>query len=75
MARASGPALENLIPPDFVHQKSGVHYRIYAEGGKVWLSFERPNDPEVRGKRQLLYYIGSGRRWGKLSVCRGRVSV
>jgi Tetratricopeptide repeat/Cytochrome c554 and c-prime len=62
MARASGPALDNLIPADFVHQKSGVHYRIYAEGGKVWLSFERPNDPEVRGKRQLLYYIGSGRR-------------
>ena len=62
MAHASGPALDNLIPADFVHQKSGVHYRIYAEDGKVWLSFERPNDPEVRGRRQLLYYIGSGRR-------------
>jgi Tfp pilus assembly protein PilF len=62
MAHASGPALDSLIPADFVHQKSGVHYRIYAEDGKVWLSFERPNEPEVRGKRQLLYYIGSGRR-------------
>jgi Tfp pilus assembly protein PilF len=62
MAHASGPAQERLIPADFVHQKSGVHYRIYAEDGKVWLSFERPNDPLVRGKRQLLYYIGSGRR-------------
>lgn len=62
MANASGPATDNLIPADFVHQKSGVHYRIYADDGKVWLSFERPNDPEVRGKHQLLYYIGSGRR-------------
>lgn len=62
MANASGPAIDKLIPADFVHQKSGVHYRIYADDGKVWLSFERPNDSEVRGKRQLLYYIGSGRR-------------
>ncbi|MFZ0685291.1 MAG: tetratricopeptide repeat protein [Terriglobales bacterium] len=67
MAHASGPALENLIPADFVHQKSGVHYRIFSEDGadakgRVWLDFERPNDPEVKGRRQLLYYIGSGRR-------------
>jgi tetratricopeptide (TPR) repeat protein len=62
MAHASGPAAENLIPTDFVHQKSGVHFRVFGEDGKVWLSFERPNDAEVRGKRELLYYIGSGRR-------------
>ena len=31
-------------------------------GRRVWLSFERPGDPAVRGKRELLYYIGSGRR-------------
>jgi len=62
MAHASGTAVENFIPADFVHKKSGVHYRIYADEGKVWLSFERPNDPGVRGKRELLYYIGSGRR-------------
>ncbi len=62
MAQASGPASENLIAGDFFHKKSGVNYRIYAEGGKVWLSFERPGDPLVRGKRELLYYIGQGRR-------------
>jgi hypothetical protein len=64
MANASGAAADNFMPADFVHQKSGVHYRIYADDGtgKVWLSFERPNDAELRGKRQLLYYIGSGRR-------------
>jgi tetratricopeptide (TPR) repeat protein len=62
MAHASGPATENLMPADFVHGKSGVHYRIYVEGGTAWLSFERPGDPAVNGKHQLLYFIGSGRR-------------
>jgi Tfp pilus assembly protein PilF len=62
MARASGPAIENVIPADFVHAPSGVHYRVFSESNRVWLSFERPGDPAVRGKRQLLYYIGSGRR-------------
>ncbi|HZR57752.1 MAG TPA: tetratricopeptide repeat protein [Terriglobales bacterium] len=62
MAHASGPAIDNFTPADFVHQKSGVHFRIYTDDGRVWLSFERLNDPSVRGKRQLLYSIGSGRR-------------
>jgi len=38
------------------------HYRIYTEGEKVWLSFQRPGDPDINDKRQLLYFIGSGRR-------------
>jgi hypothetical protein len=62
MAHASGPAIENVVPADFFHPGSAVHYRIYSEAGRVWLSFERPGDPAVRGKRELLYYIGSGRR-------------
>jgi hypothetical protein len=62
MAHASGPALGSLIPADFTHKESGVHYRIYAEGGRAWLSFDRPGEPEVQGKRELLYFIGSGRR-------------
>jgi hypothetical protein len=62
MARASGPAIENVVSADFFHPSSGVHYRVYSEAGHVWLSFERPGDPAVRGKRELLYYIGSGRR-------------
>ena len=62
MARASGRAIENVIPADFVHSKSGVHYRIHPEANRVWLDFDRPNDSAVRGKRELLYYIGSGRR-------------
>jgi hypothetical protein len=62
MAHASGLARENFIPADFLHANSGVHYRIYTEDGRIWLSFERPDDPSLRGKRELLYYIGSGRR-------------
>ena len=62
MARASGPAIEALTSAEFTHKVSGVHYRIYADSRRAWLSFDRPGDPEVRGKRELLYYIGSGRR-------------
>src|SRR5271165_3664884 len=62
MAHASGPAADNLIAGDFSHQASGVNYRIYSDAGKVWLSFDRPGDPSVHGKRELLYFIGQGRR-------------
>jgi hypothetical protein len=34
----------------------------HAEANHVWLDFDRPNDPANAGKRELLYYIGSGRR-------------
>jgi predicted CXXCH cytochrome family protein len=62
MAKASGPAVDALTPADFTHKASGVHYRIYSENGRAWLSFERPGDPEMRGRRELRYFIGSGRR-------------
>ncbi len=61
MAHASGPAVENLFTADFTHRESGVHFRIYAEGGRGWLSFDRERPP-LHGKRELLYYIGSGTR-------------
>jgi predicted CXXCH cytochrome family protein len=62
MAHASGSATENPMTGDLFHKKSGLHYRIYSEDGRLWLSFERPGDPAVRGRRELLYYIGQGRR-------------
>jgi predicted CXXCH cytochrome family protein len=62
MAHASGPADENLITGEFTHKPSKVRYAIYRDDGKVWLSYERPGDPLVHGKRELLYYIGQGRR-------------
>ena len=62
MARASGPARENVIPADFVHPIQGCTTASTQRPNHVWLSFDRPGDPAVRGKRELLYYIGSGRR-------------
>jgi tetratricopeptide (TPR) repeat protein len=62
MARASGPATQELIPGEFQHAASGVHYRVYTENYDAWLSFERPGDPSVKGTRRLLYFIGSGHR-------------
>ncbi|MGA9511292.1 MAG: tetratricopeptide repeat protein [Candidatus Sulfotelmatobacter sp.] len=62
MAHASGPAIDALTPAEFTHKESGIRYRIYGENGRAWLSFDRPGDPQVRGKRELLYYIGSGHR-------------
>lgn len=62
MARASGPATQELMPGEFQHAASGVHYRVYTENDAAWLSFERPGDPAVRGTRRLLYFIGSGHR-------------
>jgi Tfp pilus assembly protein PilF len=62
MARASGLAMQNFIPADFTHKNSGVHYRIYSEAGRAWLSFDRDGSNAVHGKRELLYYIGSGQR-------------
>ena len=62
MAHASGIATDNLILADFTHPESGVHYRIYPDAGKIWLSFDRKGENPLHGKRELLYYIGSGRR-------------
>ncbi|MGC1619892.1 MAG: tetratricopeptide repeat protein [Candidatus Acidiferrum sp.] len=62
MARASGPAIQGLIPGEFEHPSSGVHYRVYADKGMAWLTYERPGDPSVHGTRELLYFIGSGGR-------------
>ena len=65
MARASGPAADGLIPGDFTHRDSGVHYRLFLQDGRAWLSYQRPNAPPERtldGKQELLYYLGSGKR-------------
>lgn len=62
MAHASGLVTQNLIPADFTHARSGVHYRIYADSGRAWLSFDRDGENPLHGKRELLYYIGSGQR-------------
>jgi hypothetical protein len=62
MAQSSGPADENPLLGEFTHKPSGVHFAIYRDAGRIWLSFDRPGDPLVDGKREFLYYIGEGRR-------------
>lgn len=67
MARASGPAAAGFIPADFFHSPSGVHYRVYEDGGRVWLSYERASQGETSaaaldGRRELRYFLGSGLR-------------
>jgi predicted CXXCH cytochrome family protein len=63
MANASGPATQGFIAADFLHQASGVHYRIDEDRGRVWLRYER-DDPAraLSGQRELRYFIGSGKR-------------
>src|SRR5271167_4625166 len=43
---------------------SGSETRIHTEPGAhtVWMSFERPGADSLRGERELLYFIGSGRK-------------
>jgi len=63
MANASGPAAAGFLPGEFHHAKSNVEYRVSEESGKVWLSYERDNSSrELKGRRQLLYFLGSGKR-------------
>ncbi len=65
MAKASGPAADGLIPADFRHEASGVHYRVFEEGREVWLAYEREGAPaghELNGRQELRYFIGSGKR-------------
>lgn len=62
MAKASGRANRAIISGEFLHKPSKVHYRIYEENGRAWLSFDRAKDRPLQGKRELLYFIGSGHR-------------
>lgn len=62
MAKASGLAKDAPVDPEISVSRSGINYRLFTEDGRLWLSFERQSDSTVRGRRELLYYIGSGRR-------------
>jgi hypothetical protein len=62
MAHSSGSANENLVTGEFTLKPSGVHYSVFRDTGKVWLSFSRPDDPQVDDKRELLYFLGQGHR-------------
>ncbi len=62
MARTSGPARPGLIEGAFTHGRSGIRYRVFAEGEQGMLSFERPGDRAVAGRVPLRYFVGSNTR-------------
>jgi Tetratricopeptide repeat/Cytochrome c554 and c-prime len=62
MAKASGKAADGLVTGDFFHKPSGVEYRVFSKDGRTWMSYERSSAPQIHGQRELLYYIGSGRK-------------
>jgi hypothetical protein len=62
MARTSGPALPNLIEGSFHHAPSGVSYRVYRQGDRALLSYDRAQRPELHGTQELEYFVGSNTR-------------
>ncbi len=69
MANASGPAIEGVIPADFSHAPSGIHYRVFSEAGKAWMTYDRQGTAPpgatgnpLHGRTELRFYIGSGKR-------------
>lgn len=62
MAKASGLAKDGLTTGEFDDKESGVHYRVYEQDGEVWMSYERKGKDRVQGKKQLKYFIGSGKK-------------
>ncbi len=59
MARSSGEAIAEFNGGAFTHQPSGVSYRMVSEGGKLFLEYERGGTAAIKGRRQMLYFIGS----------------
>ncbi len=69
MARASGDAVDGLIPADLKQSTTQVEYQIRRAGDQVVLEFARPSVafggvqiPALAGSRTLSYYLGSGLR-------------
>ena len=60
MANASGNATDHLVPADFTHAPSQVHYKVFVDGNTARLSFSDPRHPGMAGERRLDYFLGSG---------------
>jgi tetratricopeptide (TPR) repeat protein len=61
MARTSGPAQPNLIEGSFLHEPSGVTYRVARDDGHARLSYDRAS-PALHGTQELEYFVGSNTR-------------
>lgn len=62
MATASGAAADGLVTGEFDDKESGVRYRVFQRDGRVWISFTRGGKDGLNGERELLYFIGSGKK-------------
>ncbi|WP_433975352.1 tetratricopeptide repeat protein [Tunturiibacter lichenicola] len=62
MAKGSGTAFSGLLEGGFLHAASGVRYSVFLRDGKAWMSYARDREPVLHGERQLMYFVGSGRR-------------
>ena len=65
MANGSGRAIDGLTSADFTHAASGIHYRIYEDAGRVYMSYDRDRAAPggvLSGRQQLLYFLGSDKR-------------
>jgi hypothetical protein len=60
MALTSGTIGDNFVEGSFEHKGSAVLYRIMRQDAQVFLTYQRVDDPSVRGSQQLSYFIGSG---------------
>jgi predicted CXXCH cytochrome family protein len=59
-ANASGAAADRVIPGNFTHVTSGVHYTIAHHGTGAQLRFTDTHDARITGQRSLDYFLGSG---------------
>ena len=62
MAKASGLARDALVSGEFSDKASGVHYRVFMRDGQPWMSYARDSEAGMQGERELLYFIGSGKK-------------
>jgi tetratricopeptide (TPR) repeat protein len=61
MARTSGTAGTDL-EGSFRHARSGVSYRVFRQGQRAVLSYERAGSSALLGTQELKYYVGSNTR-------------
>ena len=60
MANASGLAAEQLHPTTFVHQASGVEYKLSLLDGNAVLAYRPPHESGAWTTLPLNYFLGSG---------------
>jgi hypothetical protein len=57
----AGRYREKFDRGEFRHARSGVHYRVYREGGDTVFDFDFQNgETRISGSRRLAYFVGSG---------------